>query len=219
MTTAATITRFGILRHAETRWNREKRIQGQADSPLTPAGRRQADDWGQTLAGIPWSGVLSSGIGRARHTGDIINRRLGAPFQVCETDLREQDWGEWTGKTFAEVQGLFSRNKALAAMGRWEFHPPGGETRQAVFERMCRALERAAAEFRGATLLVVTHKSAIKCLFYGLMMQSGAGLQRVDPACLHWVAHDGERLFIEHLNALSLGAERKTCCPLNIFEA
>ena len=60
------ITRFGLIRHAQTIWNREKKIQGHSDSPLTADGEKQALSWGQALAQFPWSRILASDAGRAR---------------------------------------------------------------------------------------------------------------------------------------------------------
>ncbi len=62
------ITYFGLLRHAETEWNREKRIQGQQDAPLTSHGRQQAESWGRALERYQLDYLLSSDLGRAAFT-------------------------------------------------------------------------------------------------------------------------------------------------------
>jgi len=71
---------FGLVRHAETVWNREKRIQGQKDSPLTVEGQKFAGLWGRQLAAEPWSRILSSDTGRALETAEWINRSLRLPL-------------------------------------------------------------------------------------------------------------------------------------------
>ena len=70
------ITRFGLIRHAETVWNREKKIQGQTDSPLTRQGISQALKWGRVLNQISWDRIMTSDIGRAIETAERINQIL-----------------------------------------------------------------------------------------------------------------------------------------------
>ena len=80
-------TRFGLIRHAETVWNRAKRIQGHQDSPLTPEGELQAAAWGRTLQRLRWERILASDTGRAVATAERINNHLGLPV-VLDRRLR-----------------------------------------------------------------------------------------------------------------------------------
>ncbi len=73
------IIRFGLIRHAQTIWNREKKIQGHSDSPLTADGERQASSWGQILLRYSWDRILASDAGRALTTGERINAFLKIP--------------------------------------------------------------------------------------------------------------------------------------------
>ena len=82
-------TRFGLIRHAQTVWNQDKMIQGQKDSVLTTAGRRQSCTWGQRLAVLPFDGILSSDLGRTLATAELINRVLKLPMKKTSR-LREQ---------------------------------------------------------------------------------------------------------------------------------
>ena len=66
------LTRFGVLRHAETRWNASHRIQGLQDSPLTAAGVSQALQWGRHLEDFRWDRMVASSAGRARRTAELI---------------------------------------------------------------------------------------------------------------------------------------------------
>ena len=103
MTNDEKTTRFGLMRHAETVWNREKRIQGQLDSRLTAAGRRQAVSWGHLLKTCNWDRCICSDLARARATADIVNRFCNAPV-TCEAGLREQNWGRWSGRSIAQLK-------------------------------------------------------------------------------------------------------------------
>src|SRR3972149_422963 len=94
MTNSGITTRFGLIRHAETVWNRAKRIQGHQDSPLTPEGELQAAAWGRTLHRLRWDRILASDTGRAVATAGRINIHLGLPV-VLDRRLRELGSGRW----------------------------------------------------------------------------------------------------------------------------
>ncbi len=97
------ITRFGLIRHAQTVWNREKKVQGHSDSPLTLEGELQASRWGKILDQFPWNRLLASDTGRALATAEIINAYLKIPLTI-DSRLREQDWGHWVGKTIPQIK-------------------------------------------------------------------------------------------------------------------
>ena len=160
-------TQFGLIRHAQTIWNREKRIQGHSDSPLTAEGKRQTSSWGQILSQFSWDRMLASDTGRALATGERINAFLKIPI---ETDhrLREQDWGCWVGKTIAQVKAEHPLELAEQISAGWNFRPPGGEDRKSVLARSQLALQGAFERWPGENILVVTHEGVIKSLVYHL---------------------------------------------------
>ncbi|MFZ0612655.1 MAG: histidine phosphatase family protein [Desulfobacterales bacterium] len=206
MTTAET-TRFGLIRHAETLWNCEKRIQGHLDSVLTTAGRRQAEAWGRLLKTCRWDRCICSDLARARTTAAIINRVLEVPI-ASEAGLREQSWGSWSGRTLAHIMAeVPQRLKGLAAHG-WRFCPPGGEDRIGVWERGQRALTEAARKWPGTTILVVTHEGLIKCLVYRLLQRRFLPTEPpiLKPAHLHWLVCRRGKIDIEEINAIDLAA-------------
>ena len=128
------ITRFGLLRHAPTMWNEEKRIQGQKDSPLTAEGKKHAEAWGRLLKMYRWARILSSDLGRARTTASIINTVLNIPLS-CDSRLREREWGGWTGKTLKQVRQEDPLLWAEQEKNGWNFCPPTGEAFIEVLER------------------------------------------------------------------------------------
>ena len=199
------ITRFGLLRHARTVWNQEKRIQGQKDSPITSEGRKQAAVCGKILKSLSWHRILSSDTGRALETANIINNYLQAPIRQ-DSRLREQDWGLWTGKTLGSISKKGSQGLAAQGGTGWRFCPPGGEDRLAVWQRSQQALKETAKKRPGGNILVVTHEGVIKCLVYRLCGRRflPSEPQLIQPYQLHWLSYDGNQLRVEELNSLAL---------------
>jgi broad specificity phosphatase PhoE len=199
------LTRFGLIRHAETLWNQESRIQGHRDSPLTDRGKKDADGWGRQLSRIPWDRILCSDLGRAVETAAIINYYLQIPF---ETDfrLREQDWGEWSAKRIAKIESEALPKLDETKRTGWQFCPPGGEDRLSVWQRSCQALIAAADKYPGDTILIVTHEGVIKSLIYRLYHRKYLPDEPalVKSLHLHWLMVGKNGLQIEKINALAL---------------
>jgi broad specificity phosphatase PhoE len=198
-------TRFGLVRHAETLWNREKRIQGQSDSALTPEGKRDADNWGRQLSRFSWDAVLVSDTGRALETANRMNHHLQTPLE-SDLRLREQDWGRWTGCLIAQVEKEASRNLPAKQKMGWNFCPPGGEKRLDVWQRSQNALIEAARKWRGKAVLIVTHEGVIKSMIYHLSGRRflAGEPDLIKPYHLHWLVYTAGVIKIDKLNALKL---------------
>jgi len=125
-----------LLRHGETFWNREARIQGHSESALTPLGERQAaamaDLVGDLVRREPadWR-LVSSPIGRARQTADQVARATGLPVEI-DPLLAEIACGEWEGKLRADIA---HHHPEAFASREWFFGAPGGETFEDVTAR------------------------------------------------------------------------------------
>lgn len=148
------MTRFSIVRHGQTDWNREQRIQGSTDIPLNSTGRAEAAETGARLRHRQWDGVVASPLGRAEETARIIAGELGLPAPRVIDEFTERRHGEIEGLTFAERQARFPDGMPV----------PGLETRHEVLDRVLPALGRLAAENAGRALLVVTHGGIIGTL-------------------------------------------------------
>ena len=205
MNTTYPTTRFGLIRHAETVWNREKRIQGHSDSPLTETGRRLAEIWGRQLAAFSWNRMLVSDLGRARATAELVNRALNLEI-VADPGLREQKWGLWEGRSIGEVDADMASSGCAA--GGWAFRPPEGEDRESVCKRGDDALRRAAIQWPGETILVVAHEGMLKCLIYRLLKRAFLSSEPpvIKSGCLHFLQCDGNGPAIACINAESLCA-------------
>lgn len=158
-----TPTRLLLLRHGQTELSVQRRYSGRGNPALTEVGRRQADAAARYLAqrgGI--SAVFSSPLQRAYDTAAAAAKALGLDVTV-DDDLIETDFGAWEGLTFAEAA---ERDPELHR--RWlrdtSTAPPGGESFDAVHDRVSRIRDRVLATQQGTTVLVVSHVTPIKML-------------------------------------------------------
>ena len=195
------------MRHAQTVWNREKKIQGTSDSPLTADGEKQAASWGQILSQVSWNRMLASDISRALTTAERINALLKIPIET-DPRLREQDWGQWEGMSVRQIEAEARRVLSEQINAGWNFCPPGGESRFAVLMRSRAALLDAAHRYPGDTILVVCHEGVVKALIYSLF---GRKFLPDEPAVLksyqlHRLVSGSSGLQIEQINAISLGS-------------
>lgn len=147
-------TRLAIVRHGQTDWNLEKRIQGSTDIPLNSTGRAQAAETGLKLLDTPWAAVFTSPLRRAHETARIIAGELDQPAPLVVPELTERHHGEIEGLTFAERQLRFPDGSRV----------PGLESRQAVLDRVLPALERIALAYPGREVLLVSHGGVIGTL-------------------------------------------------------
>lgn len=153
--------RVFLIRHGESAWNSERRIQGNLDPELGPKGIRQAELLASTLQGRPVAAILSSPLRRALQTAEVLHRALGVPLGT-DPDLREMGLGAWEGRTIAEIQAASGD-----AYARWledpVAHPaPGGEDLQAFQRRVVAAVERGRRAVGVHHLVVVTHGGVVK---------------------------------------------------------
>jgi probable phosphoglycerate mutase len=144
-----------LARHGETDWNRDRRVQGHTDRPLTEAGRGQARALAEELDGEPLDAVYSSDLVRAHETARIVAERRGLGVTVLP-ELREKHFGTWEGLTDVEVLERFPH----AQRGAWG----DGETSDQVRERVVGALRRIAETHAGRRVLVVAHGGPLRAV-------------------------------------------------------
>lgn len=196
--------RVGLIRHAMTQWNFEKKIQGREDIDLNMEGIKQAAVWGNVLSSEKFDLILSSTMIRAQHTAQIISDKIKVAVE-CDIDLREQDFGEWEGEKIKDIRKHNPGQVEAQESRGWQFCPPGGESRINVLNRTFGALENAAQKFDNKYILIVTHNSVIKTLIYRVL---GRKFIPGEPALLkdyhlHTLAFD-KTLEIERLNIVNL---------------
>jgi broad specificity phosphatase PhoE len=129
---------FYFVRHGETDWNAERRLQGQRDIPLNALGRRQSARCGGILRDLLARGgrtpaaftYVASPLSRARETMEILRGSLGLPPEGYATDhrLAELSFGHWEGLTYREVRDRDRSVLAARERDKWNFAPPDGES-------------------------------------------------------------------------------------------
>ena len=157
-------TRIVAIRHGETTWNVDTRIQGHLDIPLNATGRQQAARMAQALRDEPITAVYASDLTRAWETAEYLGRAHGLEV-TAEEGLRERGFGDFEGKTFAEIEALLPDQSMRWRKREPEFAPQGGESLVALHRRVVEAAERLAARHRGELIALVGHGGVMDVLY------------------------------------------------------
>ena len=157
-------TRILAIRHGETAWNVDGRIQGQLDVPLNDLGRWQVHRLALAVADEDIAAIYSSDLLRALETAQAVSRGSGDPI-VTDPGLRERGFGTFEGLSYTEI------NARWPEMGeRWRrrdpsFGAPGGETLNDFYARSVATATRLAALHPGQTIALVSHGGVMDCLY------------------------------------------------------
>jgi probable phosphoglycerate mutase len=151
-----TPTALLLIRHGETAWNAEHRIQGHLDIPLSATGIRQAASLGQRLAAEAVTAIYSSELARAWLTAVPFAARLGLDI-IPDSRLRERSFGVFEGLTADEIAARHPEGFRLWRMRDPAWAMDEGESGQQLIDRVLSALHDIASRHRGETVAVVTH--------------------------------------------------------------
>lgn len=185
-------TTLCLIRHGETAWNAERRIQGQLDIPLNPTGEAQARATAAALAGKRFDAAFCSDLARAHATAQAVADALGLALNP-EPQLRERHYGLFQGLTYAEAEQRHPLDFARHSAREPDYaFPLGGESLAAFALRVEAALARIAALHAGGRVLVVTHGGVLD-----IAHRLAAGKTLSQPrdfalpnAALNWIAHE-----------------------------
>jgi broad specificity phosphatase PhoE len=173
--------RLLFIRHGETDWNAEGRLQGQRDIPINERGQGQAVESARRLASLaidpavlPW---VVSPLGRTRDTCERVRAALGlAPDgYAIDERLREISFGRWEGHTWREVRKAEPAAARQREADKWSFVPPGGESYAMLAERV-----RPFAEEATGDLIVVGHGGVARTLLWLMCGLSSAQAPSTD---------------------------------------
>jgi broad specificity phosphatase PhoE len=155
-----------LARHGQTAYNHEGRFQGQQQIPLDDTGREQAAGLAERATAYGFRALWCSPLRRARETADAVARRIGLEPQEDER-LMETDAGDWTDRSFADVQRESPELFAAFVAAQPDFAFPGGESFVQQEIRVAQALER--VEAGELPTLVVCHGMVIRAAFHHRM--------------------------------------------------
>jgi probable phosphoglycerate mutase len=188
-------TQLCIVRHGETAWNAEHRVQGQLDVPLNAIGLAQAQAASRVLGKEKFDAIYSSDLSRARQTAQPTANLLSMDV-IADNELRERHYGIFERLTYAEVRKKFPEDYA-----RFEAREPGydfrtGESLSAFSARSIAVLSRIVQLNAGRRVLVFTHGGVLDMLYRfvnGLPLGAprdfgipNAGLNRIDVTASGW---------------------------------
>jgi probable phosphoglycerate mutase len=202
-------TRFCIVRHGETAWNAEMRVQGQLDIPLNDVGRWQATQVAVALSAIQFDAVVSSDLLRAKETARLAasNNSVGAPrsghpaMQTTSAPtgeieytpaLRERHYGKFQGLKYVEAQQQFPEDFAAHKHRHADFAYGNGESLTDFAARVMAVMAKLLNDYQGKTLLVVSHGGVLDVV-HRMANRMDLRAPRDFPipnAAINWLRHD-----------------------------
>lgn len=193
-------TNIYIVRHGQTIWNKEKRMQGSLNSPLTETGELQASLLGQSLINENIDVIYSSSSPRAQQTSKKVNNALNKDI-ILMPELEELDMGVWEGMTHEDI--------ATKYPDEWHYfwHDPdhyqaanGGESFDTLVLRSLSGFQQIIADNPGKNILLVSHRMTIKFLLATILGQSPTDLPDPNPTSLSKIKLTNDGYEVAYLN-------------------
>ena len=159
------------MRHGETDWNAQSRLQGHLDIDLNERGRWQAQRAGLALADSGITTIYCSDLRRAHDTALAISRAIAQHSGIAATDLRlepglrERSFGDFQGLTYDEVGALHPEDALRWKQRDPHWAPPGGESPAALHQRIATTLHAIAAQHPGEHIALVSHGGVLDMLY------------------------------------------------------
>jgi len=211
----AALTTVLLVRHGETAWNAERRLQGHRDIALNAEGARQAAAVARALAGVPIDAVISSDLQRASQTAQAIASTHQLPVQV-ERALRERCYGGFEGLLYTEIAQRFPHEFA-----KWQARdvdavlPDGanlGESFRQFYERATVAILARGARHPGQTIVLVAHGGVLECAYrcaLGMSLETPRNFAIPNASINRFTVQDGKLTLIswgetDHLQQVAM---------------
>jgi len=158
------VTRILAVRHGETAWNRDTRIQGHTDIALNAHGHWQAQQLAQALRDEPIAACYASDLSRAHETAQAVADRHGHKVEM-HVGLRERGFGVFEGLTWVELQAAYPADTEAWRKRLPDFAPPGGESLLQLQARVVTTVNELAARHLGEQVLMVAHGGVLDMLY------------------------------------------------------
>ncbi|TYR73933.1 histidine phosphatase family protein [Rossellomorea vietnamensis] len=185
------MTKICIVRHGQTDWNKERRLQGRTDIDLNETGERQAADAREYLHNEEWDVIITSPLKRAKRTAEIINERLQLPLLEME-EFAERYFGEAEGLLIEESRRKYPNGGS-----------PGQESREEVVDRAIRGVEEIQQRFPDKNVLLVAHGALIGLLLAELSPGEFVyGETRLVNACINTIHFQDNKWNLKEYNQI-----------------
>lgn len=200
----AVTTRLLLVRHGQTHTSLDDAFCGVTEVPLTLIGRSQAQCLAERLRREHVDALYCSPQQRAQETAAPIGLALEKEIQTRNA-LREMDFGEWENRLRAELAREYPHELEEWERGSWMAHPPGGETQQAVVDRVVPCIVDILTSHADQTVVVVSHKSVLRLLIGHLLNMAPPESRhlRLDPASLSELRVTGDHVELVRCNDTS----------------
>lgn len=185
------MTTICLVRHGETEWNKQSRLQGQEDIPLNDTGRQQAKEAGLHLQHSDWDVFITSPLSRAKETATIILNHLNQPIDLVEMEnFKERAFGEGSGLTYDEIHARYPDRDY-----------PGREEWEPFQKRIFDGLNEVQQQFQDKKILLVAHGAVINAILSVLSEgEIGSGKTKLMNACISNIEHLNELWQIKTYN-------------------
>lgn len=161
-----------IVRHGETEWNKESRLQGEKDVPLSKAGLQQAKMLAKRLSKSKIDVIYSSLLKRAARTTEEIKRFHRSIRITKDKELNEMSWGIWEGFTWDRVKKEYPQLYIARKKDKFNFKVPRGESPKMLKSRITRVLNKIIKNNKGKNVLIVSHGGVNRTIL-GILLRWG----------------------------------------------
>lgn len=200
-----------MLRHGQTDWNIQRKVQGSSDIPLNEQGRKMAEETAQGLQQIPFDHIFASPLSRARETAEYIGKQIGKPL-ILDDRLKEIHFGEYEGITEKKLQEMGIAFHDMFFMHPDEFKPgSGGETIQDTVNRAGEFLREKIEPLEGSAenVLFVSHGELLHAMLVYMLDRPISGLwgeKKTQNCEVHIISYEsGEYKLIEESKIVRKG--------------
>ncbi|MCB6184062.1 histidine phosphatase family protein [Leeia sp. TBRC 13508] len=188
-----TITHLCLIRHGETPWNVERRLQGHLDIPLNETGLSQAEQVAEHLPDLPYTALYASDLTRTRQTAAPLAKKTGL-LPIVTSRLRERHYGILQGLNPEEMLSQYPEETAHYDARTPSFDAVNGESLQSLHDRITVLMDRLAKQHRGEYIILVTHGGVLD-IVHRWINQQPLDTQREFPipnAAYNWISHNDE---------------------------
>lgn len=163
------ITKIYFVRHGETKANRERLLFGQLDLDLTEEGIKQAKHVAKKLSKVKTDLIISSPLKRAKHTTDIIARKLNVKKTILDKNLMEKSEGLWEGKNYWQIREEDPKGYKHWLKAPFTNRPPKGESVLDLDKRVNKFYKLILNKYKGKHIIVVCHSGPIRLFVLRLL--------------------------------------------------